>query len=347
MSVFVTGATSGLGRNAVEWLLQTGHQVLAFGRDRSVGQQLEALGAQFIGIDLVDTSVDQFRTLMAGCDVVWHCAAKSSPWGQYNDFYQNNTEVTARLADAAGQLGIPRFVHISTPAIYFDYQHHLNIDESYRAARFANHYAQTKFLAEERLQALTSRYPQTTYVILRPRGLFGPHDRVILPRVLEQIEVGGGVLRLPRGGEALLDLTFVGNVVEAMALASERAGLVSGAAYNITNHEPARLVDMLEQLLAGQLGMHYRVSAVPYPLLHAVAGGMELFSWFSRKEPLLTRYSAGAVNFDMTLSAEKARQELGYQPRFSLNQGIELTGNWLNAHLAQQRNGGHGYYFNV
>ncbi|MEQ9846020.1 NAD-dependent epimerase/dehydratase family protein [Pectobacterium brasiliense] len=342
MRVFVTGATSGLGRNAVEWLLQAGHQVLACGRDRTVGQQLETLGAQFIGIDLVDTSVDQFRTLMVGCDVVWHCAAKSSPWGQYNDFYQNNTEVTARLADAAGQLGIPRFVHISTPAIYFDFQHHLNIDESYRAARFANHYAQTKFLAEERLQVLTSRYPQTTYVILRPRGLFGPHDRVILPRVLEQIAVGGGVLRLPRGGEALLDLTFVGNVVEAMALASQRAGLVSGSAYNITNHEPARLADMLEQLLIGQLGMNYRVRAVPYPLLHTVAGGMELFSWFSRKEPLLTRYSAGAVNFDMTLSAEKAKQELGYQPRFSLQQGIELTGNWFNAHLAQRRTDGHG-----
>ncbi|MBA0167343.1 NAD(P)-dependent oxidoreductase [Pectobacterium sp. CFBP8739] len=342
MRVFVTGATSGLGRNAVEWLLQAGHQVLACGRDRTVGQQLEALGAQFIGIDLVETSVEQYRLLMTGSDVVWHCAAKSSPWGQYTDFYQNNTEVTARLAEAAGQLGIPRFVHISTPAIYFDYQHHRNIDESYRAVRFANHYAQTKFLAEERLQALTSRYPQTTYVILRPRGLFGPHDRVILPRVLEQIAVGGGVLRLPRGGSALLDLTFVGNVVEAMALASQRPGLVSGSAYNITNHEPARLADMLEQLLVGQLGMHYRVKAVPYPLLHAVAGGMELFSWFSRKEPLLTRYSAGAVNFDMTLSAEKAQQELGYQPRFSLQQGIALTGSWFKTHFAQRSTDRHG-----
>ncbi|GLW39878.1 hypothetical protein Pcaca04_38140 [Pectobacterium carotovorum subsp. carotovorum] len=342
MRVFVTGATSGLGRNAVEWLLQAGHQVLACGRDCTVGQQLEALGAQFARIDLVETPVEQFRTLMAGCDVVWHCAAKSSPWGQYADFYQNNTEVTARLAEAAGQLGIPRVVHISTPAIYFDYQQHLNIDERYRAARFANHYAQTKFLAEERLQALASRYPQTTYVILRPRGLFGPHDRVILPRILDQIAVGGGVLRLPRGGEALLDLTFVGNVVEAMALASQRTGLVSGSAYNITNHEPARLADMLQQLLIGQLGMNYRVKAVPYPLLHMVAGGMELFSWFSRKEPLLTRYSAGAVNFDMTLSAEKAQQELGYQPRFSLQQGIELTGSWFKTHLAQRSIDGHG-----
>lgn len=338
----MTGATSGLGRNAVEWLLQAGYQVLACGRDRTVGQQLDALGAQFACIDLVETSVEQFRLLLAGCEVVWHCAAKSSPWGQYGDFYQNNTEVTARLADAAGQLGIPRFVHISTPAIYFDYQHHLNIDESYRAVHFANHYAQTKFLAEERLQALVSRYPQTTYVILRPRGLFGPHDRVILPRILEQIAVGGGVLRLPRGGEALLDLTFVGNVVEAMALASQRSGLVSGSVYNITNHEPARLSDMLEQLLVGQLGVNYRVKAVPYPLLHAVAGGMELFSRFSRKEPLLTRYSAGAVNFDMTLSAENARQELGYQPRFSLQQGIELTGSWFKTHLVQRGTNRHG-----
>ncbi|KHN51485.1 NAD-dependent epimerase/dehydratase family protein [Pectobacterium fontis] len=342
MRIFVTGATSGLGRNAVEWLLQAGHQVTACGRDRTVGRQLEALGAQFAGIDLVETSVEQLRLLMNGCEVVWHCAAKSSPWGQYHDFYQNNTEVTARLAEAAGQLGIPRFVHISTPAIYFDFQHHLNIEESYRAVRFANHYAQTKFLAEERFQALTSRYPQTTYVILRPRGLFGPHDRVILPRILEQIAVGGGVLRLPRGGEALLDLTFVGNVVEAMMLASQRTGLVSGSAYNITNHEPARLADMLQSLLVGQLGMNYRVKAVPYPLLHAVAGGMELFSWFSRKEPLLTRYSAGAVNFDMTLSAEKAQRELGYQPRFSLQQGIALTGHWFNTHLTQRSTDGHG-----
>ena len=82
MRVFVTGATSGLGRNAVEWLLQAGHQVLAVGRDRQVGQQREALGAQLVGIELVETSVDQCREPVGGCEVVWHRAAKSSPSGQ-------------------------------------------------------------------------------------------------------------------------------------------------------------------------------------------------------------------------------------------------------------------------
>lgn len=336
MKVFLTGATSGLGRNAAQWLLEAGHQVMASGRDTHAGAELDALGAQFVALDLVHATQAQLQSLMGGCDVVWHCAAKSSPWGPYADFYQNNTEATVRLAQAAGELGIPRFVHISTPAIYFDFQHHHGLDESYCAKRFANHYAQTKYLAEKQLLALTQRYAKTTYIILRPRGLFGPHDRVILPRVLAQIDAGGGELRLPRGGQALLDLTYVGNVVHAMALASERPGLASGAIYNITNHEPQRLVDMLADLLTGQLQLAYRVKAVPYPVIHAAAGAMELAAAVRGKEPMLTRYSAGAVNFDMTLSGRKAQTELGYAPRFSLAQGIEHTGTWFKAHLKQQ-----------
>jgi len=53
MRFLVTGATSGLGRNAVEWLLAEGHQVHATGRDKHIGKQLIALGACFTALDLV------------------------------------------------------------------------------------------------------------------------------------------------------------------------------------------------------------------------------------------------------------------------------------------------------
>ncbi|WP_431222013.1 NAD-dependent epimerase/dehydratase family protein [Serratia sp. L9] len=329
MKVLVTGATSGLGRNAAEWLLAAGHQVHATGRDEAVGRLLAAQGATFTALDLTRAGAEQCDRLMAGYEIVWHCAAKSSPWGNRQEFYQTNAYVTEKLAKAAGRCGVRRFIHISTPAIYFDFKHHHRLTESEFSLRFANHYAASKFAAEQSIAGLLHRYPQTTYLILRPRGLFGPHDRVILPRILAQLQRDNGVLRLPGGGSAYLDLTFVLNVVHAMELASSKPHLPSGAIFNITNQQPQRLVDMLHQLLHRQLGWQYRVKSVPYPLLFTVAGAMELLSQFTNKEPMLTRYSVATAYFDMTLDNTHAIEQLGYRPRYSLEQGIELTAEWL------------------
>jgi nucleoside-diphosphate-sugar epimerase len=330
VKVLVTGATSGLGRNAAEYLLEAGHQVRATGRDTLAGEQLARRGAQFVALDLTQATAEQCRQLMTHCDAVWHCAAMSSPWGRRDVFHQTNVVATEKLAEAAGRYGVPRFIHISTPAVYFDFRHHHDVDESYRARRFANHYAASKYAAERLLQSLLPRHPQTTYIILRPRGLFGPHDRVIMPRLLSQLNRDRGLLRLPGGGQALLDLTFVLNAVQAMDLASARDKLPSGAIYNITNHQPQRLADMLNRLFQHHLRLQYRLQSVPYPLLFALAGGMELAARFSGKEPMLTRYSVGAVYFDMTLNPTRATEELGYRPRYSVEEGIALTADWLS-----------------
>lgn len=330
MNILVTGATSGLGRNAAEWLLDAGHRVRATGRDQHSGNALAALGAEFVPLDLALASPAECAALLDDIDTVWHCAAKSSPWGDYADFYAANVAATDKLASAAGQRGIRRFVHISTPSIYFDFADHFNIDESYRAQHFVNHYAATKYEAEQRIAELVRRHPETSYVILRPRALFGPHDRVILPRLLQQMQRDHGVLRLPGGGQAVLDLTFVLNVVHAMHLASTQP-LASGATYNIGNHQPGRLADILERLLKSEMGLDYRLQAVPYKLLYAVAGAMEIAARCTGREPMLTRYSVGAVNFSMTLDNRRAIAELGYTPRYTMDQGIRQTAAWLKA----------------
>ncbi|EGT5183141.1 SDR family NAD(P)-dependent oxidoreductase [Cronobacter sakazakii] len=329
MKYLVTGATSGLGRNAVEALLAQGCNVRATGRDENVGAELTALGAQFVPLELAQADDARCDALMQGCDMVWHCAAKSSPWGSAQAFHAVNVAATERLAHAAARAGVTRFIHISTPAIYFDFRHHHNVDEAYRADRFACHYASSKYAAEQVIQAAARQFTHVTFIILRPRGLFGAHDRVIIPRLLRQLEADHGVLRLPRGGEALLDLTWVGNVVHAMRLATDTPGLISGETFNITNHEPQRLVEMLGSLLGDELQLRYRVASVPWPLLSLVAQGMEIHGHLTGTEPRLTRYSAGTVSFDMTLSQQKAITRLGYRPPVSLAQGVRLTGAWL------------------
>ncbi|MCB6146032.1 NAD-dependent epimerase/dehydratase family protein [Providencia rettgeri] len=65
-------------------------------------------------------------------------------------------------------------MHISTPAIYFNFTHQQNIHESTVNKHFANQYARTKYLAETRIEQCVRQFPTTRYTILRPRGLFGP-----------------------------------------------------------------------------------------------------------------------------------------------------------------------------
>lgn len=331
MKILLTGATSGLGRNAAESLLQAGHQVMAVGRNPAQGDRLQRMGASFIALDLTTADTNACLRLVEDCDAVWHCAAKSSPWGRRADFYQTNVLVTQRLAQAAGRAQTPRFIHISTPAVYFDFRHHYDVPESYLARRFSSHYAHSKYAAEQAIAGAVQQFANTTWIVLRPRGLFGPHDNVIVPRLLQQLQRDNGVLRLPRGGEALLDLTFVHNVVYAMDLAT-RGSLPSGSIYNVTNHQPQRLHVMLDALLREQLGLRYQIRSVPWPALSLVARGMEWVGHCLNKEPPVTRYSAGTVGFDMTLRSQKAVQELGYRPRFTMAQGIALTGEWMREH---------------
>lgn len=328
MKIFVTGATSGLGRNAVDYLLQQGHQVAACGRNKEVGNTLISQGIKFFPLELSELSAAHAKEMMVNCDAIWHCAALSSPWGKYQTFERINYHATQILADAAGELEIPRFIHISTPAIYFNFTHQYGIVESQTNTRFANHYARTKYLAEIAIQQSVSHYPLTRYTLLRPRGLFGPYDRVLLPRLLALIRSRNGRMILPAGGKNTFDITYVGNVVHSMMLATTRENLTSGAAYNITNQQPQPLKQTLEQLF-GELELDYKIDSAPYPVLFTFAALFEGIAYLTGTTPLFTRYSLAATYFTMTLDNQKAQQELGYYPPFDMKEGIHLTAQWL------------------
>lgn len=330
--VLVTGATGGLGRNAVKSLLARGVQVLATGRNRQAGAALVAEGAEFIAVDLALAPGPEVDALMRGVDTVWHCAALSSPWGAPGDFEAANVRATEYLLGAAGRMGVTRFVHISTPAIYFDYQDHLQVREDYRPAAWVNEYAASKARAEALVQKAVGLFPAMLCVILRPRAIFGPHDQVLMPRLSRVLEERGGKLPLARGGKVTLDITYVDNVVHAMWLASEVSDLASGEAFNITNHEPVQLADVLRAIFSDELKRPFAIKTVPYAVLALAARGMEYFARNSGKEPALTRYSVGAISFDMTLDNTKARDKLGYHPPVPLAEGVRRTGDWMRSH---------------
>ena len=322
--VLLTGASHGLGRSALEVLVDKNVAVSAVARDVSVLQAACSQTVAATATDLSQISQRDALNLLQGHDTVWHCAAKSSPWGKYEDFYAANVHATEQLAQAAGQAGVQTFVHISTPSLYFDFQHHHNIAETYLPTTFANHYAQTKWLAEQKLLQAASDHPNTQYIMLRPRAIFGEYDRVLMPRLLQLWQQGRGTFKLPRGGEALMDLTYAGNVVHAMCLASNSPHVASGSTFNITNQEPWQLHRVLRSLFAA-MGKEMKVKSVPYGLAKQVAVLAEAWANVSNKEPQFTPYSIGALAFDMTLDNTQAQQILAYRPLVDMQQAILNT----------------------
>lgn len=99
MKVLVTGATSGLGRNAVEFLCQKGISVRATGRNEAMGKLLEKMGAEFVPADLTELVPSQAKVMLAGIDTLWHCSSFTSPQGTQQAFDLANVRATRRLVN--------------------------------------------------------------------------------------------------------------------------------------------------------------------------------------------------------------------------------------------------------
>jgi nucleoside-diphosphate-sugar epimerase len=155
---------------------------------------------------------------------------------------------------------------------------------------------------------------------------------VFIPRLAQMMHHYGSVL-LPRGGDALVDMTYYENAVHAMWLASQPQcdTLPSGRAYNITNGEPRSLRSIVQKLI-DELHIHCRIRSVPYPMLDMIARSMERFGNKAAKEPALTHYGVSKLNFDFTLDIARAQSELGYEPIVTLDDRIIRTAAWLRDH---------------
>lgn len=327
LTVLVTGATGGLGRSAVEYLHEHDINVVATGRNEIIGQQLTQSGITFIPQDLSLLDKTSADHLLKNIDVIWHCAARSSDWGDYELFYQDNVIATETLAQYALDRGIEVFVHISTPSIYFAYQSLSLVKESYLPQQFVNAYAKTKYLAEQALAEIYEQHPQFKYVALRPRAIYGKYDQVLLPKMQQLFKEHNGRLPLPNGGQASIDITYVKNVCHAMCLATEKllsnADQINGKAYNISNGSPIKVVDLVNKVFVETLGLPCTIKPLPYWLLNFVATLSEWKARQLKQTPKFTRYGIGVLNYDVSLDLTAAKQDLGYAPIYTIDSGIK------------------------
>jgi 2-alkyl-3-oxoalkanoate reductase len=319
MNALVTGGGGFLGAAIVRRLRDRGDRVHSFSRRRYA--ELDSLGATQHQGDLAD-SIAVSRAA-AGCDIVFHVAAKAGVGGLYRDYHRANVLGTANILTACRHHGIIRMVYTSSPSVVFDGRDMAGVNESVPyPSHYDAAYLQTKAIAER--MVLSANGPALATVSLRPHLIWGPGDNHLIPRILARARAG----RLRRIGteSKLIDSVYIDNAADAHLLAADHlapGSPIAGKAYFITQGEPIPLWDLVNRILhAAGLGPVTR--SIRPRLAYGLGWLLEMIYaiFHPQEEPPMTRFVARELTTAHWFDISAARRDLNYEPKVSVAEGL-------------------------
>jgi len=323
-NVLVTGGGGFLGKAIVKNLLAQGVRVTSF--SRRFYPELERMGAAQIQGDLADQGA--VAAAVRNMDTVFHVAAKPGIWGRYKAYYRVNVTGTENVIAACLANGRPRLIHTSSPSVVFDDRDMENADESvpYPDVYLAP-YPETKAIAEKKVvRAAGQGLP---VIILRPHLIWGPGDNHLVPGIINRARR----LKIIGRTDDLVDTIYVDNAADAHILAADALTdrpELSGNIYFISQDAPVSKWEMANAFLdaAGLPPIRGHVSAGT-----AYAAGWvfeRLYRLFGiQSDPPMTRFAAKELATSHWFNISRAKQDLGYTPRISTDEGLDRLARWL------------------
>jgi len=313
--VFVTGALGFIGRAVADAYRARGAEV------RGVDVRAEPAGSVVSG-DVSEPG--PWQSHAAGCDLVVHTAAAVSNVADPDRSWRVNVRGTRHVLDAAVSGGAERFVHFSSAAVY-GHARPDPVDERHPVRTSGATYGDTKIAAEQVvLQTHAAR--EVTATILRPGDVYGPGSRpwTIVPvEMLRRRQV-----LLPARGRGTFNPVFIDDLVDAVLLAAEAEG-AAGQVFNVTG---GTAVDT-----AAFFAHYSRMLGIGPAPVASTTVAIVVAEVLGRVSRALGRPSeASAATMRMlaahgTVSIDKARRVLGYEPRVDLDEGMRRTEEWLRA----------------
>jgi nucleoside-diphosphate-sugar epimerase len=315
-AVFVTGGSGFIGGRLIRRLVADGRRVRGLARSDDAAEKVAGAGAEPVRGDLSDPAA--LRAGAEGCELAFHAAASVLEWGPREEFVRANVDGTERVLDACREAGVRRLLHVGTEAATMAGQPLVKIDETapLRPDSKAD-YCATKALAEQAVRAANGDRLQT--VVVRPRLVWGEGDTTILPGVVEAVRAGR--FRWIAGGRHETSTTHVDNVVQGLVLGAEQGR--PGEAYFVTDGDPVVFRDFITELVGTQ-GVGIPDKGLPKGVAGAVAAGSEaVFRTLRLKgAPPLTRMAYWLSALECTIDISKAREELGYAPVRTIEDGM-------------------------
>jgi nucleoside-diphosphate-sugar epimerase len=323
VKILVRGGTGFCGRHVVWRALQSGHEVAFTGRNAEAAKDVAAFALR-LGFERPQF-VPEAHSRGWNAEAVVNCAGHTGLGFDAAIHEAANVAYATRAFDEAAGLGALIFVHVSSSSALFENKPQPLMGDGVPAAPLGHHpYADSKARAEA---ALAARFGSATRIrIIRPRGIYGPFDTGVLPKLLEAGRRFGGRLPLP-APEALASMTAASNLAHAILLAAEADSAKGDGVYNVSDGEDWTL-SRLVSAAAEASGASLRPLACPRIALMGYAALDEALAKRLGREPGACRYSASLLCHERTLDIARIRRELGYAPLLTPSQAFSHLGKW-------------------
>lgn len=309
MITLVTGGSGFVGSAIIRRLLDAGHEVRALVRGSSRRANLEDLPIEIVVGDLLDPA--SLARAAKGCTALFHCAADYRLWiPNPAEIYDANVTGSVNVLRAAASAGAKRIVYTSSVATLGIIPGGTPADEEtpVSIADMIGHYKSSKFLAEAEVRRLIAQ-EKIPAVIVNPSAPVGPRDIKPTPTGRMIVEAAAG--RMPAYVETGLNVVHVEDVAEGHLRAFERGRIGERYVLGGTNMTLREILTEIASL-TGRSGPRLRL---PYGVVMPIAYMAEAVARISGREPVATVDSIRMAKKLMYYSSDKARRELGYEPR--------------------------------
>ncbi len=313
-TVAVTGAAGFIGHAVGRHLVTQGASVIGIDAAPDTAERITAERIEARVADVTDAAA--MRSALEGAELVVHAAARVTDSGTMDEHIAVNVGGSVNVLDAAAELGVERVVHLSSVVVY-GFDDPSVQDESAHLRTCGVPYIDTKSASDR----LARRRGAS---VVRPGDAYGPGS---LPWTIRPLGLAkAGTLAVPGQGEGRMLAIYIDDLVTAIAAVLRRG--VPGAAYAAWNDS--------ESITFEEYFSHYSRMAgarpprrLPRPVIDATGRGAEIWAGLTGATPAMTRHSRVLIDRRGSVSTRRLREELGWEPRIGIDEGIALTEKWL------------------
>lgn len=323
LKVFVTGGTGFIGSHLIDELLNKNYYVKTLIRKNSSTKWLEGKNVEFIEGDLFNHQI--LENAISDIDYIYHVGGVTFA-KKKEDFYKGNVDATKSLLEACHKFnpGLKRFVHVSSQAAVGPSFDGKPIDEL-RDYFPLTTYGKSKVEAEK---LVINYFDKLNCTVVRPPAVYGPRDYAIFEYFKSMSK---GLQPIIGFGNKLVSLIFVKDLVNGFILAAESD--ISVSSIYFISSDKFYTWNEIGKLTQDILGKKTIKLIIPHFVVKFTALLSQAYGYFSPKPVVLNLEKSKEITQPYWIcSIEKAQRELGFNPQYSIREGIKITIDWYKKH---------------